>query len=322
VNLIDNDISAKNITKPVSEVLNLFIEYIEKSLTRINEDYTSIVDGTIYKDITKEIAPEYINSISDIILKTMGLNKSEEQFVSELLILKDLELTKTEILNLVIDLQYKDFTTQYSDNIAAVQPDSKFLDWSSGVNGTFYKTLSFEEVLFQRIVDYKRDPSDISTIIENSFNRDITTAQSDSVPVGFAISRIINYIRSFGDNITAISEEVDVVRAIILSDNNITLAEAVSTVRAFVRSFADDVQALEAISKVFTMSTIQDSMTMSEGQFIIGALYNRSFEDYINSFIEGSTLYFNPYSATTATAELTDDYFSQEYAVVSTISIT
>jgi len=63
-------------------------------------------------------------------------------------------------------------------------------------------------------------------------------------------------------------------------------------------------------------------MTISEGQFFIGLLYNRSFEDYINSFIEGSTLYFDPYSATTTTAELTDDYFSQEYAVVSTISIT
>jgi hypothetical protein len=321
VNLIDNDISAKNVGKNVSDTLVAFLEYVEKSLTRINEDYTSIVDGTIYKDITKEIAPEYIDSISDIILKTMGLNKSEEQFVSELLILKDLELTKTEILNLIIDLQYKDFTTQYSDNIAAVQPDSKFLDWSSGVNGTFYKTLSFEEVLFQRIVDYKRDPSDISTIIENSFNRDIATAQSDSVPIGFAISRIVDYIRSFGDNITGVGEEVDIVRAIILSDD-IGLAEAVSTVRAFVRSFADDIQALEAISKVFTMSTIQDSMTISEGQFFIGLLYNRSFEDYINSFIEGSTLYFDPYSATTTTAELTDDYFSQEYAVVSTISIT
>jgi len=322
VNLIDNDISAKNVTKPVSEVLNLFIEYIEKSLTRINEDYTSIVDGTIYKDITKEIAPEYIDSISDIILKTMGLNKSEEQFVSELLILKDLELTKTEILNLVIDLQYKDFTTQYSDNIAAVQPDSKFLDWSSGVNGTFYKTLSFEEVLFQRIVDYKRDPSDSSTIIENSFAKDITVEYAHNATVGFAVSRIVDYIRSVSDNITNVNENIDIVRALFKDDIAQLLEQDISTVRTFVRSFANEVQALQAISKVFTMSTIQDSMTISEGQFFIGLLYNRSFEDYINSFIEGSTLYFDPYSATTTTAELTDDYFSQEYAVVSTISIT
>jgi hypothetical protein len=73
--LIDNDISSKNSTKLLTNVLNLS-EVVEKSLTRFNEDFTSIIDALVRKDTTKLVNSNIVD-ILDANINNVGLNKQD-----------------------------------------------------------------------------------------------------------------------------------------------------------------------------------------------------------------------------------------------------
>ncbi len=74
--LIDNDISSKNITKPLIDVVSNLAEVVEKSLIRFNEDFTSVIDALVRKDVTKLVNSD-ITGINDTSANNIGLVKQE-----------------------------------------------------------------------------------------------------------------------------------------------------------------------------------------------------------------------------------------------------
>ena len=236
VTVTDDNIKGKDIIKPLIEIVNNFGEILYKSLNRINEDYTSIIEGTVFKNVEKPIIDTAVFNIDNTF--------------------KDVEKP-------IIDIQVL-------------------------AEGSFFKaiqTIKIDSII--PIESYKLDFTK-ATIAEN---------------ISFALG---SFDKLFTKNIADITNTGDV----FLS------------VRSYFRNESDTFSAADSIAKYFAPSKVVDNVSFTETSVTVSPVYFRDYTDSINNFIEGSTLYFNPYSESTTTVPLEDDYFSQEYAVVTTISIT
>ena len=347
--LSESQALSENITKNVSkqitqEVINAFVENVIKNVTKVLADTQATSDSTSYsatkqiaqevinafvenviKNGTKQITQEVINTFTENVIKNSTKQIAQEtQAIAELAVAKSFTPeTKTDTIGSLIENIIKVLTKQIDDSITSVtQSDGKSLDWSSGVGGTFYQTVNLAENTFERTVTYNRDPDDSAILGEVLLKYNITSLKTDAFTPIDSFGRVVTYSRSVADSNVIFAElDFKLERVILLSDA-FSSSESYGRVITFKRDFNETQSVSEQAKLLFTPPTIEESMSLVDGTFTLGTLFTRSFADSINSFIEGSTLYVNAYSETTTTANTTDDYFSEVYAVVSTISIT
>lgn len=230
--IVDNDISSKNVTKPIVEVVASLAEVVQKSLDRINEDFTTILDALVRKDFGKLVNDD-ITSLVETTISSIGLIKQE---------------------------------TAQLDDSALISVGYGFIDRVD-------------------LTDF------IAKQIEQTYLENISTEDA------LFLQRILQFADSY-DSLDTYAAVVDYIR---------TNSETMSV---------DELET-SLVSKFNT-----ETLTTSIGSFILSIMYERSFEETINNFIEGSTLYFNPFSESILTPSTADDLFAEDYVVNSTSTIT
>lgn len=82
--IIDNDISSKNVTKPLVEVMASLVEVVQKSLDRLNEDFVTVAEALVKKDFSKLVNTDIIDTFIDTQTSSIGINTTDIASVDEI----------------------------------------------------------------------------------------------------------------------------------------------------------------------------------------------------------------------------------------------
>lgn len=292
----------KEIHKPFDDILQYYTEYLEKIVTKpidsdilTSDSVKKFVDKVIDGDPSDDIAIDFDPAI-DVVKHTSKPSISS-------------------ILNSYIEALFKDIDRDIASTVEVSGPNGKYLDIWSDEGGTFYQTVSIdtenyeisfgknvdsaavlETGTFERVVDYSRTFQS-TQYVSDQINKLFTFDEfSDSLSTADAYVVYRQYFRDIEDSITT---------------------SVLSFLNTLTKGISDNVTTGEYVSKDISKTISASTATISELHFSFGKSY--TFEDSINNQVESGTLYFNIYNV--SEYDGTANYFSEEYATVTTTSI-